>query len=117
MEESNPNTNESNSPEINTFVYATNISVVIILCLCVVAYFIVENNLRINNSACTKISTNANLLNQCFFGLLFLPRILTNITPEKYELKETTWYKIHELVGFIICPLYLPLYFIYLIMC
>ena len=42
MEDSNPNANEPKSQEISSFVYATNISVVIILCLCIVAYFIVE---------------------------------------------------------------------------
>lgn len=62
MEESKSSIDETKSQEISSFVYATNISVVIILCLCVAAYLMVENNLRISNSFCLGISYNGNFM-------------------------------------------------------
>lgn len=117
MEESQSNINEIKSPEINSFVYATNICVVIILCLCVATYFVVENNLQISNSVCREISHNANLLNKSFLGLIFLPNFLAIIIPKKYKLKEVIWWKTLELIGFVMSTLYLPVYLVYLIVC
>lgn len=117
MEESNPNIKESKLQEINRLIYITNISVLIILCLCVAAYFIVENNFKINNSVCLGISHNAKIFNQSFFGFLFLVHFLVIIIPQIYGFKENTWWKIYELIGFVVGILYLPVYFIYLIIC
>lgn len=70
MEDSKSNLDKSKSQEINSFVYATNVSVVIILCLCVAAYFIVEKNISINSIACTNIFDNSKLLSWAFYIFL-----------------------------------------------
>lgn len=117
MEESNQNINKPKSSEINSLVCATNISVVIILCLCVAAYLIVEKNISISNSVCTNIVNNSKLLSWSFVGFIFFPQFLTTITLNKHELTETIWWKVYEFIRFILSTLYLPIYLFYSIVC
>ena len=117
MEESNQNINKPKSSEINSLVCATNISVVIILCLCVAAYLIVEKNISISNSVCTNIVNNSKLLSWSFVGFIFFSQFLTTITLNKHELTETIWWKVYEFIRFILSTLYLPVYLFYSIVC
>ena len=119
MEETEKTLNQLKTLEINDYADATNISVITILVLCVVVYFIVEKNIQLNNSVCLNISNNSRLLIGLFFGLIFSPQFIPKILPHKYKYKfiDTIFWRIYTMLSFILATIYLPIYLSYLILC
>ena len=118
MEKNKQDTDKSESQEILHLVYATNISVVIILCLCATAYFIVEKRIQLNTTkVCLNISHNSDLLILLICSFIVLPQLLTSFRSKKHKFTDTIYWKIHTVISWTYGILYLPIYFIYLMLC